>query len=164
MPGITEESIKFLSSKIRQIAEDLRDGKATKEEYTLVNEEMAEAMKDAQILFESEENYQDFSIAIDRGFQVDHELKHSIPYRKAKVDYFLGWYKIISSLGTIHLPFCVPHGKVWESFSLQERDFLRYASLLAVSDPSDKDEIDIVALKARYGEEINSPEKNKFLA
>ncbi len=65
MPGITEESIKFLSSKIRQIAEDLRDGKATKEEYTLVNEEMAEAMKDAQILFESEENYQDFSIAID---------------------------------------------------------------------------------------------------
>lgn len=144
-------------------------GELTDEEALKIHKSLMAETDEAMIVLDNKEDFRKFSsllASFDRLpeeimiKQVEHEMEHSIPYKKAGIASSFGWFNFTVPTGNPSIkgkhfkPFHKPFGEKYNSLSSFEKDKLHYKSLKAVSSLSERDEEAIRELEERHGDKI----------
>ena len=139
----------------RKILENKKNKLITPEEAKIKIQSLMEELKSSQVVFFNEADFKEFSVAMGRGSQVEHEIKHSLPYKEVGVSSIFIWTKLdFGEISPSYVPAHAPYGEKHDSLTHEEKVILNHKSLKAVDDPSEWDLYVINQLEEKYGKDF----------
>lgn len=138
----------------KKVSQDIKDNLITSEEAKIKICSLMKELENSQVVLFNETDFKEFSIAIGMGFQVEHEIKHSLPYKEAGISSLFVWTKLNFDGSAMYKPGHAPYGEKYDSLKSEEKAILSYKSLKAVDDPSEWDIYSINLLEEIYSKDF----------